>query len=888
MTREAIELVCCYADTDEVWLHKLETHLRLLQRQKLISLWHAQLITPGIDWVKAIESHLETASVILLLVSADFLASDFCYNVAMAQALARQEAGEAYVLPILVHPVDWHDAPFAHLQPLPTNARPLSTWEHQELALANIATSIRRLLQEAPGSPATLLAGMKPLLWNLPYPRNPLFLGRDAELAQMRSSLRAGEVTALTQIQAISGLGGIGKTQLALEYAYRYRRDYHTIFWARAESTEALVSSYIALAALLKLPEREAREQDVTVQALKIWLQTHQKWLLILDNADELSLLPAFLPPNLGGHVLLTTRAAATGRFAQRLEIAILSPEHGALLLLRRAALISSETTLEQVSQEVRELALRMSCELGGLPLALDQAGAYLEETGTSLSSYWQLYQQYRAELLHHRGGVVTDHPAPVATTWLLSFRRAEEKHPAAADLLRLCAFLSPDAIPEEVLTVGTSFLGPTLAPMAMNAFQLNQAIEALRAYSLIGRDSKEKTLSLHRLVQAVLQDTLEEQQKRLWAERAILVVNAAFPQIEHGTEAGCERLLSQALRATQMIEQYQIHSAEAGRLLYETASYLKERGHYLLAESLILQALHIFEQQFGPEHPAAGDALNRLASLYREQGKFVQAEPLYLRALHIFEQQFGPEHPAAARVLSGLVRLYRQHGKDAQAEPLCQRALHIWKQQPGPEHLEMTYPLNSLGSICRRQGKYADAEAFLKQALHIWEQQPGPEHPNMAYPLTNLATLYREQGKYTEAEHLYQHALRIRESQLGPEHPYLAYPLSGLAALYHEQGKDSQAEPFFQRALHIWEQAQLPEHPAIADIMDDFAKLREAQGKINEAALLYARALAIRKQALGAQHLKTVEAYQHLSTLLHTQGNQLEAFSSPKDLLSP
>ena len=229
----------------------------------------------------------------------------------------------------------------------------------------------------------------------------------------------------------------------------------------------------------------EAQEQEITVQAVKTWLQTHSGWLLILDNADDLSLVPAFLPPALGGHLLLTTRAFAVGHLASRLEVDTLSAEQGALFLLRRASLIAPDATLEHVSPQQRDLAVQVSQELGGLPLALDQAGAYLEATGTALAAYQQIYQQHRTALLAQRRAQGADHPEPVASTWSLSFARVEETNPAAADLLRLCAYLAPDAIPEEILTQGAEHLGPVLGPVASDAFLLGQAIEALRAYSL-------------------------------------------------------------------------------------------------------------------------------------------------------------------------------------------------------------------------------------------------------------------------------------------------------------------------------------------------------------------------------------------------------------------
>ncbi|HZR39444.1 MAG TPA: TIR domain-containing protein, partial [Ktedonobacteraceae bacterium] len=352
-----VEVFCSFAHEDEVWRKKLESHLSLLRRQGLVSFWYDRLITPGTDWAKSIDTHLETASVILLLVSANFFASDYCYGIEMKRALERQEVGEARVVPILVRPVDWTDAPFAHLQALPTDAKPIASWPDKDRALADVVAGIRRVIEDVPLLAASAPRAALPATWNIPYSRNPFFLGRDNELARLRSHLQAGQATALSQPQAISGLGGIGKTQLALEYAYRYHQDYQIVLWARAENNEALISSYVTIASLLRLPEREAQEQDIMVQAVKIWLQTHRGWLLILDNADELALLPNFLPSTPGGHLLLTTREQAVGRLAHRLEIGTLLPEQGALFLLRRAGLIAPEEELSSVSQEGQALA---------------------------------------------------------------------------------------------------------------------------------------------------------------------------------------------------------------------------------------------------------------------------------------------------------------------------------------------------------------------------------------------------------------------------------------------------------------------------------------------------------------------------------------------------
>lgn len=852
-TPTPVEIFCSYVHEDQAWLQRLETHLSVLRRQGLISLWHDRLIPPGTDRTRTIDRYLETASVILLLVSADFLASDYCYSIEMKRAIEREAEGSARIIPILVRSVDWQGTPFAYLQPLPTDAKPIETWENQETALADVAAGIRRVIvkelpQISTRAPRTAL----PAIWNIPYPRNPFFLGRDAELAEVRRHLQAGQATALSQPQAISGLGGIGKTQLALEYAYRYQQDYQAVLWARAESTEELVASYIALAKLLQLPEYDGKEEDIIVQAVKTWLQTHRGWLLILDNADELALLPDFLPPSMGGHMLLTTRAAATGRLAHRLEIETLLPEQGALFLLRRSALLAPNATLEQASAQEWQLAWQISEELGGLPLALDQAGAYLEETGTSLVSYWQIYQQHRADLLEQRRGLVADHPASVATTWSLSFRQIQEKSPSAADLLRLCAFLSPDAIPEEVLTASASLPGPVLAEVAGDSLRLDRAIEALRAYSLIRRDPKGKTLSIHRLVQVVLQDTMEEAERRSWAERVILLVNEAFPCPDHDTWPLCERLMSQAWTATQFIEQYQMSSVEAERLLEKMGYYLWDRGSYAEAEPLYQQLLCIREQHLGAEDPKVASALDHLADLYWRQGKYTQAEPLLLRALEISEQQLGPEHPQVASVLFGLATVNRCQGKYAQSEQLYLRELRICEQQFGPEHPQVVDPLNNLAAVYHDQRKYAEVEPLYLRALQISKQQLGSEHYKVGYSLLGLAGLYRNQGKYAEAEPLYQQTLRLWEQHFGSEHPEVGRVLPGLARLYHYQGKYAEAEPLYQRALRIWEERLVPGHPEVAFALDGLASLYCSLGKYAEAEPLYQRALRIWEQTFA------------------------------------
>src|SRR5947199_2312827 len=405
-----------------------------------------------------------------------------------------------------------------------------------------------------------------PRYWNIPYPRNPFFTGQEAVLMQLATALKQGEVAALSQPQAITGLGGIGKTQIALEYAYQHRQDYQAVLWTLADTRESLVSGYIAIAQLLGLSQKDEQDQAVIVQAVMSWLQTHSSWLLVLDNADELAMVRECVPASFGGYILLTTRAQSMGRFAKGIEVETMNQDVGALFLLRRVGLVAENAQLDAAFPSDVVTAKKISEELGGLPLALDQAGAYIEENQSGLASYLSLYHAQRAELLKERGGLIDDHCEPVATTWSLSFGKVEERNPAAADLLRFCAFVSADAIPEEMITVGAESLGANLQEVVRSPLSWNKAIAALLAYSLIRRNAQEKTLSVHRLVQAVLKDAMDKQARRQWVESVVLAVNEVFPFVEFTTWPQCERYLSHVLVCAELVEQYQIIGQEVAR----------------------------------------------------------------------------------------------------------------------------------------------------------------------------------------------------------------------------------------------------------------------------------------------------------------------------------
>ncbi len=481
-------------------------------------------------------------------------------------------------------------------------------------------------------------------------------------------------------------MGGIGKTQTAVEYAYRHKEDYSPILWVKAESKESLISDFAQLTSRLNLPEKDAQDQQEVVNAVLRWLQQHDQWLLILDNADDLSLASPFIQGLRSGHILFTTRAQATGTIS-RVEVRELPEQEGAVFLLRRAKLIAKDTSYETIPRELRTQALAIVNELDSLPLALDQAGAYIEETQSGLPGYLDLYRTHGFDLLKERGLLAPGHPDPVATTWVLSFQKIEQANPAAAELLRFCAFLHPDAIPEELITEGASELGPVLGPVAENPILFNKAVGEILKFSLIQRDMNTNTLDIHRLVQSVIQKSLEEGTPNQWLERVVRAMNRVFPDVEFENWPKCDRLLLQAQHCASLIMARNLQLEEGARLLNQTAFYLNERARYADAEPLYQRALRINEQALGADHPQVALNLNNLAHLYNTQGKYADAEPLYQRALRINEQALGADHPQVALSLNNLAELYRTQGKYADAEPLYQRALNIFEEALGLTH---------------------------------------------------------------------------------------------------------------------------------------------------------------------------------------------------------
>jgi tetratricopeptide (TPR) repeat protein len=721
--------------------------------------------------------------------------------------------------------------------------------------------------------------------WSVPLPRNPYFTGREEILEALHSQLGVDQAVALTQSSALHGLGGVGKTQIALEYAYQHALDYRAVFWIGAEKEEQIVASLIRIAEVLQLPEQDDKDQQRVVAAVQWWLNTHSGWLLICDNVEDLDVLPRFLPVAFRGAILITTRQAVLGTLTRGLNVLPMEQEEGILFLLRRAKEVESEAMQEYVQQfavqrpDQYAAAAQLVRTMGGLPLALDQAGAYIEKTQCGLHAYLDLFHARQAALLRLRGDGPHDHPASVSTTYHLAMTATAQRHPAVEDFLRVCALLSADAIPEEFFVQGAGHLGEPLQVACADELEWNQLLSVVCSSSLVQRQPEVRMLSLHRLVQAVLCEEMDTQEHALWLRRVVAILMAAFPDVSHATWQQCERLLPHVLTVAAALPD-QADDRHLGEVLFKAATYLCERAQYEQAESLYRRALRLLEYTDGPAHLAVASCCNGLAILSFLQGRYEQAESLHQRALRLWEQALGPTHITMAGPLYGLARLKVRQGHYVQAEPLYRRALSICEQTLGPEHPDVARPLDGLAILSLHLGKYEQAEQLYQRALQIREHTLGPEHPDVAHDLLGLGEVAAEQGRDEQAEQFYRQSLQIREQTLGPEHPEVTYILQDWAALLSRQRKYEQAESLYRRSLQIWEQALGTEHAEIAEPLNGLANLYRSQGKYAEAAPLYEQALHLREQHLGQTHPETAETLHGLALLLISQGKNSEARS--------
>jgi tetratricopeptide (TPR) repeat protein len=507
-------------------------------------------------------------------------------------------------------------------------------------------------------------------IWHVPPMRNPYFTGRDEFLTRLHEILVKGG-RALPQV-AISGLSGIGKTQTVLEYVYLYRDEYQYVLWVQGGSRKRLTLSLSELVDTLHVSVTGERNLTHLIESIQRWLREHREWLLVLDEVDDLSVISSML--RLGGHVLLTTHSqvindTASDAGMQLLELGSMTLQEGILFLLHRSRPLAMSTSLENFALVDREAAQAIVERLGGLPFALDRVGHYIASMRIGLSEYDRRYRRNEHRWLREAY-------RPTAANWRFSFRWVEQADPAAYDLLRLCAFLHHDAIPEQLLQEGADDLPPALRKQIQDDFDFDEVVEKLFRYSLVRRDGG--TLTMHPLVQVALRESLGSEEQRVWAERAVSLVNRAFPLANDDNQETCERYLAHAKACARLIVLCHLAMLDAAYLLDKIGYYFAHCGHYEEADALYKQALLMCEREQKSGESDVAVSLDGVANSYRAKGRHEDADDLKQRALRIREQKLGPEHPHLVVVLRNYILVLQKADKQAQAEELLVRLNHL------------------------------------------------------------------------------------------------------------------------------------------------------------------------------------------------------------------
>jgi tetratricopeptide (TPR) repeat protein len=678
--------------------------------------------------------------------------------------------------------------------------------------------------------------------WNVPHPHNPFFTGREKVISELRAALAHNGSVALLEPQAISGMGGIGKTQIAVEYAYRFRRDYSAVFWIRADTRLSFFADCAEVADLLNLSEANSPKPEANVSATKNWLQDNGGWLLVLDSADDLELIKDLLPLSPQGHVLITSRAQVFDLLGivKPIEVDEMTPEEALEFILVRTGRDGVEIT-------DKEAAKKLVAELGYLPLALEQAGAFLSSTKTRFKDYFAAFQNRRLELLNKSKPVVGNYPESVMTTWAMNFQEVEHTSSAAADLLRFSAFLHPDAIPLDLIAAGAIDLGPAISIALSNAHSdpvvINEVLEPLTRFSLIRHDIASHSYRVHRLVQEVTQSAMGADVRRLWAERTVRALSRACAPPEYDSEVMWipdYRYITQALTVAQLITEWDFEFEPAAVLLDTIGNALLELYQLSEAEQFLRSSLSLKQKYFGETHQSLAVSFVLLAQLCGNQGRMSEAESLLKRAIRTLEDSRGPNHPSVASALTDLAQFYRVEKSFDKAEATYKHAVAIYEGADS-NSLGLSRTLNNFAFLYMHRGKRAEAKRLLERALDIREQILGPGHAGLESTLTNLADINLSQGDLFQAQQLYQRTLAILEDARGPEHPHVAICLDNLAAVYYKQGNLIQAESLVVRASSIF--VKHPHHPDAPICFSTLANIYAAQGKFLEAEDLYKRA---------------------------------------------
>jgi tetratricopeptide (TPR) repeat protein len=582
----------------------------------------------------------------------------------------------------------------------------------------------------------------------IPFARNPHFVGRQEEIQKIENLITVPDGP---RKLAITGLGGVGKTQIALELAYRMRDQEPecSIFWIPCTSYEAVEQGCMSIAQRVGLHNVEPAEVKERVQSY--FSQTDKKWILIFDNADEIDVwirgkpaappLKNIIPQSEHGHVLFTSRnrqlalKLAASNVVSVPDVDLKTGKEIFRKLLMRKDLLEEDHVTNALLEQ-----------LSFLPLAISQAAAYINQNDISLARYMLLLGEQESSMIELLDEEFADDGRyagiqnTVATTWLISFLQIQQVDKVASDYLSFMACINPQDIPESIL------------PAATSAKRKVEALGLLKAYSFVSAQVDDSIFSLHRLVHLATRNWLRKRETlQSWIETTADQLDKSFPNSNYDNRQKWRDYLPHALYLANSAE-FQAHQDNYHDFLTRIGSCLQSDGRYGEAEVVFRNVLEMREGACGPEHADTLTSVSQLGSVLARQGKYEEAEAMHRRALQGYEKVLGPEHPDTLTSMANLASMYFDQKRLVKAEELEVQVFESRKRMVGPEHPETLTSMHNLAFTWKELGKVSSAFSLLKKCVDLRNKALGLDHPHTTLSSNTLL------GWKTAANQLSEH----------------------------------------------------------------------------------------------------------------------------------
>ena len=874
---EKLRVFLCHSPADKAVIREL--YERLLKYSWIDPWWDEKKLLPGQDKNSEIKKAVQTANIVIVGLSKTSIAEEGNvqreYKYALDATLDKP-GGTIFIIPLILEDLNGVEVPkdlkplhcedyfpkkrrttaFERLlQSLKVRADNLNILHEENIPVTVIPKASENKYSKENKTQKGVVSTAEFPIHEIPFQKNRNFTGRKDILDSIHEEFSATQDA--VPIHAISGMGGIGKTQIAVHYSYEFAKEYDLVYWIRSETDASLTADYETLTQTLKLPVKTKAEQVVYVNIVNTWLtNTDKKWLLVFDNVESQEKIEKLLPQKGNGHVLITSQSPNWKELGEDSQIRPFTNEETREFLQKRI----SEKSLEH-SDKLNEL-------LGGLPLALEQASAYMTAHGTPIEIYIKLFEEQQEELWK-REIPPKDYRSTIMTTWEMAFKQIQETQPAAKQLLNLFAFFGPDDIPISIIKAYSEILPEELKIAVHNPIELEENLSAIYRYSLVGRNGG--FISFHRLVQDVIRTQIPKDKAIKWVNMAVHIMKMAFSYdiYDMKTWTVCAQLLPHALTTAAYAEKYNTGLEEGAEIYQKTGEYLQGQAEYKRAGEAIECAITIRQEIFGERHEELAISFDSLGKIRQAQANYIEALKLHTQAFKIFEIAESLKTQQGARNMNNLGQVFHYLGEFEKAQPCYEQAISIYEIMGNKNHPDTSMCLYNLGFLLQDQGEYEKARKYQEEALFIRRSMLEENHPYIADSLNNLGTLFFEQGEFERSRSYYEESLFISRIVLGENHPDTATTLINLGEIFVNQGEFESARNYFDQSYTIDIAVLGENHPSTARDLGSIGLLLYKQSKYVEARHYLEQSLSIHEKVYGPKHHKLLILLNNLALVM-------------------